>query len=175
MEIEFDLNKQDYIDFNIFHAMNSDTVKKSLVIQRYLAPIIFLIVPFLIAGLADLPLIYWMCVFIVIGAVWIIFYPKYFKAMILKRVAKILDEGKNEDLWGKHRVIVNEEGLLEQSKNGENKINWNGVERIVSLNQHFFIYISSVSACIIPKRAFKTNEDTVMFYEFITKHINSKN
>ncbi|EMS69814.1 YcxB family protein [Ruminiclostridium cellobioparum] len=174
MELEYYLNKQDYIDFNIYHVNHSDIIKKSLLIQRYFIPIIFMIVPFLIAGVTDLPLLYWICVFIVISVVWIVFYPKYFVWAFSKRVSKMVDEGKNKDLLGKHRVTVNEEGVLEQSENGENKISWSGVEKIVSSNQHIFIYIGSISACIIPKRAFKTNTDMELFHEYISKYINNK-
>lgn len=98
MEIEYDLNKQDYIDFNIFHAMNSDALKKSLAAQRYFAPVIFLIIPFFISGVTDLPLLYWICVFLVISVVWIVFYPRYFIWIISRRVNKMVDEGKNADL-----------------------------------------------------------------------------
>lgn len=72
-----------------------------------------------------MPLLYWICVFIVISVAWIVFYPKYFMAAFSKRVSKMVDEGKNKDLLGKYRVTVNEEGILEQSENGENKISWN--------------------------------------------------
>lgn len=151
---------------NLYHQA---LIRTFFVIQTYFAPIIFLIIPFLIAGVTDLPPLYWICVF---WLFWIIFYPKYFIWIISRRVNKLVDEGKNADLLGKHSVTVNEQGLLEERKNGENKISWSGVEKIVASNKHIFIYIGSVSACIISKRAFKTNADMEIFYEYVNKQLN---
>lgn len=174
MEVKYNLTKQDYIDFNIYHVKNSNTIKKSLLIQRYAIPLIFIISIFLFTILTDIPFLYLFTIFFIVSVLWIAFYPKYFVSDAMKRISKMLDESSNKDLLGKHNTIINEEGLTEKSENGENKINWNGVLRIVSTENHFFIYISSISAFIVPKRSFNSQSDQKTFYNFVKSMIDNK-
>lgn len=167
MKVEYELNKQDYIDFNIYHSKNSDAIKKSLFVQRYFIPIIFLIIPFFITKAIDIPLWYWISIFSLTAVLWVVFYPKHFVSSITKMASKMVNEGKNKDLLGKHIVTVDEQGLIDKSENGENKIYWSGVERIASTEKHFFIYVSSISACIVPKNSFKNEGEKVVFFQFV--------
>ena len=42
MELKFEMKKEDYLAFNLYYVHQSETVKRSLLIQRFLGPIIFL-------------------------------------------------------------------------------------------------------------------------------------
>ncbi len=174
MKIEYELSKQDYIDFNIYHANNSEVVKKSLLVQRYVTPVIFLILPFLLGRVTEIPLWYWFTVFLVTAVLWVAFYPRYFMAVTMKRVSRMVDEGKNKDLLGKQSIIVDEEGFIRKSQNGENRMNWSGVEKIVSAEKHFFIYVSSISAYVIPKSPFENESDKDRFFEFVSRMLDGK-
>lgn len=46
------------------------------------------------------------------AVLWVIFYPKYFMSVTVKRISKIVDEGKNEDMLGQHSLRINEETWL---------------------------------------------------------------
>jgi hypothetical protein len=166
MKVEYELKKEDYINFNIYHIKNSKVIRKTLLAQRYIVPIIFLVIPLLFGRFNEIPFFP-----LSIALIWIIFYPKYFMSVTMKRVSKMIEEGKNNDLLGNHIVIVDEEGLVEKSKNGENSINWMGVERIVSTESYFFIYVSSISACIVPKSSFDNESSRDIFFEFINRKL----
>ena len=55
MELEFILMEEDYIKFNIHHMNMSETYRKSIFIQRYILPIMFLIIPFVLALISKAP------------------------------------------------------------------------------------------------------------------------
>jgi hypothetical protein len=169
MRLEYELTKQDYIDFNIYYIKNSDTLKRSLIIQRYVMAVFFLIIPFAIYRVTDIPLWYWLAVFFVVAVLWVIFYPKYFMSATIKRISKLVDEGKNKDMLGKHIITVNEEGIKEESKNGDSRINWDGVEKVAEAENHIFIYISSVMAYIIPKSIFEDDNTRDEFLKLLYK------
>lgn len=154
MIFEYELSKQDYIDFNIYHMKNSDTLKRSLHLQQYLLPIFYLIMPFILAGITDIPLVIWLTTFVIVAVLWVIFYPKYFMSSTIKRISKLVDEGKNKDMLGKHCIIVDEDGIVEKTENGESRTKWNGVEKVTETEKYVFIYISSIMAYIIPKSVF---------------------
>lgn len=167
MRFEYELTKQDYIDFNVHHIKNSNTLKKSLFMQQYVLAVIYLILPFILSKVSDIPLLYWLVVFVIVAVLWVIFYPKYFMAATIKRILKLVDEGKNKDMLGKHILTVNEEGIIEESENGESRINWSGVEKVVETEKHFFIYFSSIMAYIIPKSVFEKDNTKNEFLKLL--------
>jgi len=46
MKLEFSIIEEDYIKFNIHHMDISKTYRRTILKQRYVVPIIFLIIPF---------------------------------------------------------------------------------------------------------------------------------
>lgn len=175
MKLEYELTKQDYIDFNIDHMKNSNILKRSLLMQQYGIAVLYLVMPFIFANVTDIPLWYWLTSFVIAAVLWIIFYPKYFMSASAKRISKMIDAGKNKDMFGKHSLTISEEGINEASENGESKINWSGVEKIIETEGHFFIYISSVMAYIIPKSAFKDENAKNEFLSSLKGKIGEKN
>lgn len=171
MKFQYELTKQDYIDFNIYHIRNSGTLKRTLFIQRYVIAVIYLFIPFILVKVTDIPLWYWLSAFTITAVLWVTFYPKYFVSGTIKRILKMLDEGRNKDMLGKHIFTVNEEGIIEESENGESKINWSGVEKVIETEKHIFIYISSISAYIIPKSTFEDEDIKNEFLKSLDKNL----
>ncbi|MBU5592166.1 YcxB family protein [Clostridium sp. MSJ-4] len=157
MKIDYELTKEDYINFNIYHMDHSETMRRSLFIQRYIISLIFLIVPFVVTGSSDIPLWYWLSIFIIIFVLWVAFYPRYIKWMIKRRLTKMLQEGKNAGLLGKGSISLTEEGIVKTSDSDDAKTSWSTVEKIIETKELVIIYISAVSAYIIPIKAFNNN------------------
>jgi len=178
MHINYQLTKQDYIDFNIFHMSYSNTIRQALFIQRYIISIVFLIAPFIVAKVTDIPLWYWAIAFIVIYLLWIIFYPKYFRWSAARRISRMIDEGKNADMLGNQSLTLTEDAIVNISNFSESKTNWHTVENVVETKEHIFIYISAVMAYIIPIRIFESvnqkNEFSCTLNYFTDKN-NAKN
>jgi hypothetical protein len=102
MIYEYELNKQDYIDFNLSHIYSSPSLRRSVMIQRFIAPIIFLIFPLFLADVSDISLREWYVVYGILFVLWVIFHPKYIKRRVIKRTTKLIEEGNAEELFGKH-------------------------------------------------------------------------
>jgi len=166
MKIDYQLTKQDYVDFNMNYMSNSKTVKKLFIAQRYIVPIIFLLIPFVMIRVTSIPLRYWFDIFLVSSVLWILFYPKYFKWTTSKRMLKMLDEGENTDMLGKRSLTLTEEGIMDSSTLSESKTDWNVIEKITQTQKHIFIFISSAAAYILPVRVFKSENEKK---KFITK------
>lgn len=156
MQIEYTLTEQDFIAFNLHDAKHSKMVKRSLFLQCYIIAIIFFAVPlssFLLGPsgqvYTELPVI-----FLLAGIIWIVFYPAYFYKHIERNIKKMLWEGSYKNLFGKHKVQIADEGIIEINNGGETKRNWKGIEKIEENEAYIFIYVSSMSANIVPKHAF---------------------
>ncbi len=175
MQINYELTKQDYIDFNLYHISYSKTSRQALFIQRYITSLIFLLAPFVVARFTEIPLEYWLVTFAITYLLWVFFYPKYFKRVVGKRVSKMVDEGKNVDLLGYRTVTIDAEGLHSKSDVSESTIKWSSVENVVETKEHIFIYVSAISAHIVPFRIFETDKDKEEFlkvlHDFVREQI----
>lgn len=154
MDLEYELTKQDYIDFNIYHMTSSVTMKRSLFIQRFIIPIIFLVLPIFLIKITDIPLWYWYSVFIILSVLWVVFYKKFLIKSVERRISKILDEGKTTGILGVHHFSFTEEGIVDKTEFSETK--YNVIEKVVESEKHIFIYVSAVMAYIIPIRIFNS-------------------
>lgn len=175
MELEFELTEEDYINYNIDHSKKSPSIKKSIMIQRVFGPIVFIIAPFLVVKFSDIPLWYWITIFGISSVVWLIFYPKYANWEMKKRLKKMLEEGSNENLFNRRKIILTDQGLSQVSPTGETNVKWDSIVSIEETDEYIYIYISSVSAHIIPKRVFKDVNEQKLFIDEISKHINNSN
>lgn len=70
----------------------------------------------------------------------------------------MIKEGKNEGLIGEHKLTTTEEGITDANSTGETKVNWSGIKRMKEDSNYLYIYSTSVSAYILPKRDLKDVE-----------------
>lgn len=56
MNIENQLTMPDYLVYNIYHMNHLPTLKRTLIIERFIGPIIFLISPMLLTKSTAIPL-----------------------------------------------------------------------------------------------------------------------
>jgi hypothetical protein len=166
MKVEFELTKQDYINFNLYHIAHSDIVKRSIVKQRYYAVIIYCVIPFILVRFTEAPLWYWLLIFLVFGTIWVALYPLYLKWHVAKSISKMFDEGKNVGILGKRCIFLTDVGVEEIGDSDESKTHWNLIESIGETEKYIYIYNSAVSAYIIPTRAFRS---VVEKEEFVRK------
>lgn len=152
MEIKYHLTEEDYLKFNMFHINTSESANKSLKTQRYAVPFVYIIFSYIFANLADIPFLYALIPFLIVGILWVIFYPKYFQSRILSQTKKMIREGKNEGLLGEHTMTLTDEGIVDTNPTGETKVNWSGIIKLKEDDSNLYVYNSSVSAYIIPKR-----------------------
>lgn len=152
MEISYNLTEEDYLHFNMFHVKNSKVVKRALNIQRFFVPIIFIIASIVLSKLGDMPFFGLFITFLVVSILWVIFYPKYFYSYVIRNTKKMINEGKNDGLLGEHHMILSEEGIADSTSHGETKVNWSGIQTLSEDEHYIYLYNSSVSAYILPKR-----------------------
>lgn len=152
-EFSYELTEQQFVDFNLYHAKHSEAVKRSLTIQRFVIPIIYLMMPFVMGPIFNWSVWGLMIPFILFAALWIIFFPPYFHWNIKRMSRKMVNEGKNEGLLGTHELFIDSQGIREVTKNGETHVRWSGIEKCGEDAVNVYLYNSAMSAMIIPKKA----------------------
>lgn len=170
MKVQYELTKEDYISFNMHHLNNSKTGKQALLKQRFIVPMVYIFIPFILARITSISLLFWLLPFLILIVLWIAFYPRYFRSYTRKNIIKMLDEGKNEAMFGTVSLELKELGMVEDSKLGESKINWSSVEKIDETKDYIYIYISSINAIVIPMRTFSSIKEKNEFLSLIKSY-----
>lgn len=173
MKIEFELNKQDYINFNLNHLRHSDELKRTIAKQRYVIPVIYLTIPFILDRFAAIPLWYGLTIFSVLAVIWAAFYPQYYKWRVARLVSKMIDEGNNIGMLGKRCISLTEAGIVDTGESDESKTNWESVESIEETEEYIYVYNSAISAYLIPKRSFSSISEQESFLIKLQSYVDS--
>jgi YcxB-like protein len=66
-------------------------------------------------------------------------------------IARAYSEGRNRALFGRHELQFSEDGVSERTEVGELNLRWSAIERIQCTDDYTFIYVSAVSALVLPR------------------------
>jgi hypothetical protein len=152
----FDLNEEDYVEFNIYHAEHSPKFKKNLFIQRFLVSAIFLLIPVIMRFFFGRPFSTTLPMFGIIWLIWVVFFTKGFKKTLRSRIIKNIQEAeaKGQTITGTYTLQETKDGVILKNKSGEVKIKWEAIGIVGEDEERLYLYISDEMAYIVPKRAF---------------------
>ena len=153
MKINFEITKEDYINFNLYHLENSKSQKKTFNILRYAIPIIFSIpIYFIGTGIFNQPSMYWIMVAIVFTIIWVFTYPKQYKKLVAKQTDKLLSEGDNSSIFGKKSLEIVDGTIVVKGEFTSDTVSLESIKDIKIYEEMILIYISGFAAHIIPRR-----------------------
>ena len=85
--------------------------------------------------------------------------------LVRRAIRQLLkDERPDRGQLGRHRLILDQDGLTESTAVGESRTRWAGVDRVEQNREYIYIYTSPAAAHVVPKRAFSTPEQAEAFY-----------
>jgi hypothetical protein len=79
LNLQFTLTEDDFIHFNLYHIHESSSTSRTLKIQRFSVPIIYMIFSFVFSKIADIPYVFMLVPFFLVSMIWVFLYPKYIK------------------------------------------------------------------------------------------------
>lgn len=163
MTIEFDLDIEDWLAFQEFHLSNNKKLKQWKVISMLAVPLASAII-ILTNKWFDTT---FMIVLVIVSIAHVLYVHKTFTSRYLKRAKKMLKD--NTGIIGRQTFQFTEEFILMSKLNTETKTNWNGINEILENENYYFLFVSSISAFIIPKRKIEND------LEALDKIFNQKN
>lgn len=172
MQINYNLTEEDYVNFNVFHIKNSKLAISNLRRRRFLAPLLFIIIAYVFSDVTKLPFIPVLAVTIILGVLWVIFYPKMFYGRITRKSQKAVDSGKIKPLLGDHEMKITKDGIVDSTNYGKTTAKWSDVTNFAENPAYFYLYISSVSALILPKRDLGEIENVDQLRNYFRAKIN---
>lgn len=163
MEINIELKRKDYADFNKYHFLKKGLRKRVLTVII----VAFAIPSALLINKPFEPLTFILAIL----ASGFLFGTFYFGSMYIIMMFTRTFPSKDGSILGKKTFKITNDGLLEESENNINLQKWQGIKSIESNSNTIFIYVDKVAAYIIPKRFFKDLNEQNEFINIIKNRI----
>ncbi|GAB6108194.1 YcxB family protein [Fusibacter bizertensis] len=167
MKINYELTQEDYIGFNFNFIETSPVMKRSLFVQRFLFPIIYLILPKFLSPIMDIPYWFLMIFFAATALLWMGFYVKWYKRRIAKNIKKMLNKGRVPGIVGKHELVIDKVQISDKTL--ESFTNYNTVEKLNETKTFFYVYVNEVMAYMVPKAAFENEAELQQFRDLVAQ------
>ncbi len=162
-EFKIKMTEKDISDYNIFHAENSISMRKTMFFLKFTFPIIA--IPAGLILFDDLRSSFWIFVFI--GSIIDYRYsPSLMRWSTRRRIKMMLRDDKNGDLFLEKTVKFNSEGISLETSNTSVKYNWESIVKFMESDNAYYIYVSSIQAIILPKHCIsnESNNDELRTY-----------
>jgi len=171
MTFEYECTVYDLVAFNLYHNLNSATGRRQYLRLLYVVPVMvavayacschFLEMPFntpveIVAVLVP------MLVFI---PVYLAILPGIYRRKIRQLVTSMAREGHNRRLFGIHEVTLTKDGITDSGDYGHSFTRWHAIERVARTDEYAFVYVNTMSAIFIPRRAFAFPEEFEAFVD----------
>lgn len=170
MNIEYDINLEDIVEFNIYVLKNHPRLKQ----RRRIMQISFLsfISLVFIGGLilyftgndSSLAILLIIIAVGLSGFYWYSSRPARTRNRIRKAVIRQYRKIPNEEMC-RHKLTISEEGLLVVTDYEESKAPWSAFSEIVKTPYYLYFFFQPEKAHIIPKRAFSGEKAFNRFVE----------
>ncbi len=168
MEISFELELIDWIAFNKHYLTHSKEFKKTIIISKIVMPIIFSLFIFYDILKGDFNF-FKLIFFSIVSILFAFFLPKRIIKNSIKRMTKLINEGDNSNLLCQHKITFGSFGIILIKPESESKINWNAIKKGFETENYYFLYNSSITAFVIPKK--KISENINELDEILKKNI----
>lgn len=162
MKIKYKLQEEDYINFNLHHIQNSPSQRRISNILRFVVPPLGGVIIYYVGTRQfKQPGIYWVVTAILFVVLWFVFYPSRYEKSIRRQVGKMLSEGDNSSYFSEKTLILNEDSIEVLDGSTSEKFLRNKVKDVKAYDTIIVIYLSSITAHIIPTR--HLNDETKQF------------
>jgi len=161
----------DLIAFNLYHLRYSPMMRRAYWRGLLLPPLIWIAICLALSRLAVTPQRTWLesirdLLPLFLGApVYLVVFPLLRKRSINRQIRAMWREGDNTSVLGAHRIEITPEGMCQTNSSGVTQQKWDAIKKVAVADDHIFLYNSSISAFIIPKRGFTDHAQLSAFVD----------
>jgi hypothetical protein len=160
MTIHYQLELEDWIEFQKNYLLQSRKFSRTRKINTALLPAVFLI--FILADLSRGEFnLFTFITYLIISVFWVLFMWNFMLNRSLENMRRMLREGDNSAVLGPQEISLSAEGLVIRNSESETRMSWKTVKKLSQTDQYYFLYISSISAVILPKRHLQEHREEI--------------
>jgi len=150
MKLTYQLTKEDYLSFYTYSANSSPQIQKRLQIAKWSVPAMqCLIAAFYIYR----GMYFGAGILLVLGVLWLFFYPRFLKKRYDKFYSKHIDQNHSHEFGKTLEAHVTMESILVKDGENEATISMNEVDHFFELEEVYVFQMNNRSGIIIPKNA----------------------
>lgn len=171
MQLQYSLNENDYLQYQLYAASKSKNIKAQRNRTFIILIVTFLILSYMIFSTADMmfdPLI-------IFFALLLILYKVYEKKRYSNHYRKNIEENYKERFGLISKLTFAENQIIEESKLGESKINYESLSQINEIQDYYFLKLITGQSLIIPKKVIPNQSDFTLKLEEIKNRFNLEN
>lgn len=148
MELEFSLDRLDFINYQLFLLSQTEGfIKKRK--NNWVLPPVFCVIIGLFMLFYKGPL--FMMIFLIFGIFWVIFYPLYTKWYYKFYFFKLIGKRYKNRIGLAGRVAVKDKKIHLSDETGEQNIELKEVKEIIDVKHYIFVVFNPGMAIILPK------------------------
>lgn len=158
MIVKYENSIDDLVAFSRHHYARSPAVKWSIIRSLVLWSLVFIFISLKFPTTDDLSISTRVAFGILYAALFCLIVSLLRRPITDRLVRRMFREGDNKGIICQHELEIDDQGIVERTEVGEARQSWRAVERIEESDDHAFIYVSSMMAHVIPKRAVETGD-----------------
>jgi YcxB-like protein len=175
MTLEFENTFDDLLAFNLHNHRASPTLRRPHQVARILYPILFtaaLLGFYVYFGgpIASAVFMSMIGLAVVASSAWYLAYPALLRWRIRRLTTRLLRESKNTSLLERRSIVLSPDGLLFTAPSSSGQIGWNLIERVDHTPQFIFLYMSAMSAIVIPRRSVNSDAEWETVQQAINRY-----
>jgi hypothetical protein len=166
MQLQYAVDVDDLIQFNIYHSDHSPAVTRllwrSAILGTILGIVLLLALGYSASTLVAASSRHVVWAITVLAAVFfpILYLPKVrpnYRKRLRHTLKKLYSEEGNSDL-GPRVLDVQDTGVLVISPQGESRTSWQSITKLSETPEYAFVYLGPAKAHIIPKRSIRSGD-----------------
>ena len=161
MKIDYTLKDEDYVQFNIYHSTHAPSQRRTQLLFRFGTPLLLVLI--LLHGTRWQEWRFGIAAGIY--ALWVIAWPYFHRFTCRRIVRRMTKDGRRNEFAGDFCLELAGEVLRETGNGRTTEVACDRIERIAHDDSRYYIYIGSLSAFIVPKRAFGDEWEREAFFE----------
>ena len=169
MKLEYQIDEQDFLDFQLFTASQSDRIRRKMLNEQLLLTLIYAI----LAG--SFYFFYNILLTISFGIISILcglFYPKYFRWRYKRHYKTYIRDNYANEFGEFGHIEINDNTIFSKDKIGESTLNISEIKRVDETEKHFFVKITASTSLIIPKYKIPNSEEVRAKFELLGFSVN---
>jgi len=172
MVFSYQFTEDDYFEFWYYSTWQGSWNNKKR--RNYYFRVIFftaLTIAFLLYTLKNSYKSDILITFFILGALYVCFLFLMVKNNFREAVKKIYTNPYNSNFFCKTELSFDETGITMKNEFSETRYTWHAIVKKSSTHKHYFLYLSQMTALIIPKRIFKSEAEKESFEKILAQYL----
>ncbi len=172
VSLHYRITKDDYVHFYTYVVWDAGDKKKARrksILKQIGFVLVFLAVYYFVGGFRYLNKISFIIILLMFGTSLLPLIGGRTGAD--KQAEEIADDPENASVFVDNFLTAGDSGLEIKNEISETKYSWAAFIKKSETEEHYFLFLNSIYAIIIPKRVFNNKEEHAEFNKILTKNL----